>query len=60
MEKFKKFALKNSEMKFIFGGLFNCKCDGSLGTWTGNYSSQAQADRATSFWCANGGSCNMQ
>ena len=60
MEKFKKFALKPSEMKSIVGGIYRCQCDGGNGTWTGNYKNQEQADRAAAFWCANasgGGTC---
>jgi|NOAtaT_5_FD_contig_21_8059470_length_263_multi_12_in_0_out_0_1 hypothetical protein len=62
MEQFKSFALDLNELKNIKGGAtYSCKCEGTKGQWTGNYKSQAQADRAAAFWCTNGtdGRCTL-
>lgn len=38
---------------------YTCQCSGSVGKWTGNYSSQSAADKSITTWCASGkGSCN--
>jgi hypothetical protein len=54
--------LERSQMKKITGGYgnhnYSCTCTGSVGQWTGYYSSPQGALNAISYWCASGyGSC---
>jgi hypothetical protein len=49
--------LNQNEQKSIFGGLppaqYYCECTGSVGAWTGSYSSQSAAEASLVEWCAS-------
>ena len=59
MKNLKK--LNRDQMKTVLGGVemqkYNCQCSGQVGTWSGNYASQAAADADIPNYCRNGGSC---
>jgi len=58
MEKFRKFAMNQSQMKSIAGGdWWSCSCYGGPGTWMGNYSRPGQALIAVYEYCSGGGNC---
>jgi natural product precursor len=54
-------VLERSQMKKITGGYGNsyyCHCIGSVGAWSGSYSSWGSAINSISTWCESGsGSC---
>ncbi|WP_439487343.1 TIGR04149 family rSAM-modified RiPP [Algoriphagus sp.] len=55
IKDFKNFSLSKSEMKKVIGGrMYVCECYNSVGRWTGNYSSHADAVAAGGEWCATG------
>ncbi len=60
-EKFGKFEMNKEQMKMVKGGTeYSCRCNNGQGVWTGNYSSQAQADSRADYHCGAGqGTCNI-
>jgi natural product precursor len=57
---FSEKALKQEEMIAIKGGVgyCNCQCIGSVGAWSGYYSSQGSANNAIWNYCSSGvGAC---
>jgi hypothetical protein len=47
--------LERSQMKSIIGaGRFRCVCVGSVGSWTGSYSDEANAVAAGTQHCSSG------
>lgn len=53
-EKFGQFALTREQMKMVKGGAtFSCTCQGSVGSWEGNYSTSTQISSAITRYCAS-------
>jgi len=54
-EEFRNSTLLKSEMKLILGGgSYKCTCIDSVGTWSGNYGSLADAEASGGQNCSSG------
>jgi hypothetical protein len=53
-------VLSKEQQKTIVAGRWYCECTGSVGQWSGNYSSSGGAINAISEWCSSGtGTCTQ-